>query len=265
MRQDAQLTIEDVAERLLCSQTKVSRMETGERTATLRDIRDLLQIYEITSPVVKEELNTLAREARQRGWWQNYDDLGEVTRLIDLQTEAISITEYQSSIVPGLLQTEDYAKAVIRGVSPRMAQDVLEERTTARMARQQMLKADHPPRLWFLLDEPVLHHQVGGPSVLAGQLEKLLDAAASPGITVQVIRYDAGSHPGLSSSSFTFLEFKGENASPVVYIEGLAGELYLERESDIDRCREAIEYLRAVALSPRESEGFIKKIIERGL
>ncbi|MCW2890494.1 MAG: hypothetical protein JWL58_7356 [Streptosporangiaceae bacterium] len=263
LRQDAGLTSEEVASRLLCSLTKVSRMETGERTATLRDIRDLCQIYEITDPLVREGLNTLAREARQRGWWQNYEDLGKVTTLIDLQTAAVSVTEYQTSVVPGLLQTEVYTRAIIRGLLPGIRQETLEERTEARLVRQRLLEGEDAPRYWVLLDESVLRRQIGGHVAMKAQLEKLITMADLSNITIQVIPYEVGAHPGLNSN-FTFLEFGEELIGPVVFVEGLAGDLYLEHRTDIERYREAIEHLRAVAISPVESLNFIKKIVERG-
>jgi transcriptional regulator with XRE-family HTH domain len=264
LRLGANLKIEDVAEQLICSQTKVSRMETGERPATLRDIRDLCTIYNITNSAVRDDLNELARRARQRGWWQNYRDLGEVSMLIDLQTEASSISEHQSSMVPGLLQTAEYARAIIRGSLPRIREDVLAERTEARMVRQRLLESEEAPTFWAVLDEAVLHRHVGGRSVMEAQLEKLTSVADLSNVTIQVIKYEDGAHPGLLSN-FTLLDFNEENLTPVVYVEQLSSDLYIENKSDIAPYREAVEHLRAMALSPKESRDLVKKIIERVL
>jgi transcriptional regulator with XRE-family HTH domain len=261
LRTDASLTIEEVAQHLLCSPSKVSRMETGQRVATARDIRDLCALYNVEDPA-RSELMRLSREARERSWWRQYGDLGVVASLIDYQAGASSIIEYDSFLVPGLLQTEEYARAAIRGFLPMIRDDVLEERVEARMRRQRLLEQDDSPRLWTLLDESVLLRHVGGIPVMRGQLERLRDWARLPHVTVQVIPFRTGAHPGLNSA-FSFVEFEDAGLEPIVYVESLAGEFYLEAKADIDRHREAIEYMRAIAHGPADSIDFISQIIER--
>ena len=262
LRLESSKTIDEVAQALLCSTSKVSRMETGQRVATARDIRDLCELYRVTDPAVKDELMRLGREARQRSWWRQYSDLGEVTSLIDYQDGASSITEYDSCLVPGLLQTEEYARSAVRGLLPRIRGDVLEERVEARMRRQSLLTQDNPPRLWVLLDESVLIRHVGGASTMKAQLDKLHQQSLLPQVTIQVVPFKVGAHPGLNSA-FSLVEFTDIALSPIVYTEGLSGEIYLEGRNDIDRYREAVDHLRASALSPADSQDLITRMIGR--
>jgi transcriptional regulator with XRE-family HTH domain len=261
LRHQAGLTVEDVAGHLLCSATKVSRMETGHRGASLRDVRDLCDLYGVTDPARRERMMTLARQSRQRSWWQEHDHLlPQYSTFIGLEAAAVSIKDYESGIVPGLVQTEDYARAMIRGTMlPKLSPEAIEERVEARMTRQALLSGDDPPRLWVVLDEAVLHRRVGGPAIMRAQLERLVHDSDRPNITVQVLSYDVGAHPGLDST-FIILDFKEPALSSAVYVEGLVGQLYLERETDIDRYSHAFDQLRAMALSPAASIDLVAKI-----
>lgn len=257
LRLESGKSIEEIAERLLCHPTKISRMETAKRAASLRDVRDLCGIYEVDDRE-RDELMRLARDARQQGWWQHYGDLG-IAPLIGLQDAASSITDYESCAVPSLLQTEEYARWVIRGSSPRMRQEVVEERVEARMRRQEILKKEEPPRFWALLDESVLHRHIGSRDIMKRQLEKIVDVGRQSNVTIQTIPFRVGAHPGLNST-FVFMEFDDPGLSPVVFVEGLVGSIYLEREVDIARYREAVEHLRAAALGPVDSLSFISHL-----
>src|SRR5260370_15716279 len=160
-RTEKRLTVEEVAKELLCSPTKISRAESGARRATLRDVRDLCQLYEVdaeTSAVLMD----LAREARQQGWWTKYDDL-KITPFIGMEQSASAITCFGMYFVPALLQTEDYARAIIKGIAPKIEGDILGQRVEARMIRQKLLYQDKPPKYRALLDEPVLHRPGGRP------------------------------------------------------------------------------------------------------
>jgi transcriptional regulator with XRE-family HTH domain len=257
LRRQAGLTVEDVATQLLCSQAKISRIETGARPANLRDVRDLCAIYGVEE-TQREQLMTLAREARQQGWWQRFDDLA-IESLIGLETEAARISTYQSSVIPWAFQTKDYAYAVIKGALPRIANRILEERVSARLIRQELLTREDPPRLWALIDESALQRQVGSRKIMHEQLSRMIELADYPNIVMQVVPYEAGAHPGLDST-FTLLEFDDPSQRPVVYTESMAGSFYLERPVDIDRHREALEYLRACSLSPASSVSLIERI-----
>jgi transcriptional regulator with XRE-family HTH domain len=253
------LTVEDVARELLCSPTKISRAETGARRATLRDVRDLCRIYEVDAQT-SAELMELAREARQPGWWTKYDDL-KIAPFIGMEQAATAITCFGMYFVPALLQTEDYAREIIKGIAPRIAENVLAQRVEARMMRQKLLYQAKPPKYRALLDEAVLHRQVGGPSVMRAQLEKILsfmrDRAA-----VQVIPYEVGAY-GAIDSNFDYLEFAGTELPDLVFVEGLVSQLYLERPDDLDRYREALDYLRDEALNPRDSAKRIEEIRDK--
>jgi len=250
LRSELNLTVEDVAERLLCSATKISRMETGARRPSLRDVRDLCAIYDVDKSG-SQELMTLARQARELGWWKQYDDL-RLDPYIGLEQEASSITCFMMFHMPGLLQTEDYARAVIRDIAPRIDPKILEQRVEVRIRRQELLEREDAPRYRVLLDEAVLRRRVGGPKVMTAQLDKILQCQQENKATIQVIPFDIGA-PAAQDSNFVLLEFSDPILSPVVYVEGLTTNSIFERPSDLERYREAVEHLRDSALSPRDS------------
>src|SRR5580704_12660746 len=197
------LTVDDVAKELLCSPTKISRAETGARRPTLRDVRDLCRIYEI-HPETSAELMGLAREARVSGWWTQYNDL-KISPFIGMEQAATGITCFGMYFVPALLQTEDYAREIIKGIAPRIEENVLAQRVEARMIRQKLLYQAKPPKYRALLDEAVLHRQVGGPSVMRAQLDKILSFMRERA-AVKVIPYEVGAY-GAIDSTFEYLEF----------------------------------------------------------
>ena len=251
------LTVEEVAKELLCSPTKISRAETGARRATLRDVRDLCQLYGVDAET-STELMQLAREAREPGWWTKYDDL-RISPLIGMEQAATAITAFVMYYVPGLMQTEDYARAIIKGIAPKIEEDILDQRVEARMMRQQLLLASKPPKYRALIDEAVLRRHVGSPAVMKAQLDKILSLAREEKAAVQVIPYEVGAY-GATDSNFSYLEFANTKLPDLVFVEGLAREIYLERPEDLERYREALEYLRDEALNPRDSAKKIEEI-----
>lgn len=257
LRTELGLTVEDVGDKLLCSATKISRMETGARRPSLRDVRDLCGIYGVDEPT-SAELMRLAREAREQGWWMEYDDL-KLNPYIGLEQAATSITCFTMYHVPGLLQTDDYAQAIIKGIAPKIDPKIHQERVEARLRRQQLLERDNPPRYRVLLDEAVLHRPVGGAAVMAAQLGKILEMERDAKATVQIIPFDIGAHAA-QDSNFVLLDFDDPVLPPVVFVEGLINHQYHERKLDLERYREAVEYLRDSALSPRDS---VLRIAER--
>ncbi len=257
LRHDLGLTVEYVAAEMLCSATKISRIETGARRPSLRDVRDLCRIYQVTDPAATAELMDLARQAREPGWWTQYGDL-VIVPYIGLEQDATAITSFSMYWVPPLLQTEDYARAIISGIAPKIDPKIRDERIEARLIRQQLIEQEKPPRYRVLLDEAVLHRQVGGPAVMRAQLEKIIRLAGEQKATVQVIAFDAGAHAS-AESNFTYLEFDDSTLPGLVFVEGLVSHLYQERPSELARYREALEYLRDAALSPRDS---VNRIVE---
>jgi len=208
------LTVEDVANELLCSPTKVSRAETGARRATLRDVRDLCQIYGLDSET-SAELMELAREARQPGWWTKYDDL-KIAPYIGMEQAATAITAFGMYYVPALLQTEDYARAIIKGIAPKIEEAIQGQRVEARMMRQKLLFQPKPPKYRALVDEAVLHRQVGGCAVIKAQLDKILSLIREERAAVQVIPYEVGAYGATDSNFGVITGLVGEEPSRVM-------------------------------------------------
>lgn len=246
------LTIEEVGERLPCPAEKLDRIESGQHRPSLRDVRGLCTLYGVSEPE-EAELLELARIAGEQGWWSQYGDL-KLDPYIGLEQGASSITVFSMYYVPALLQTEAYARDIIRTIAPKMDLEVHEERVEARLRRQKLLEQDGRPGYHALLDEAVLRRRVGGPVVMAAQLDKILKLDRDGKVTVQVIPFAVGAHAA-QDSNFVFLEFQG--SSPVVFVELLSTNLYQERASDLERYREALEYLRDQALNPRDSVALI--------
>jgi transcriptional regulator with XRE-family HTH domain len=257
LRNEKGLTVEQVAERLLCSPSKVSRMETGHGIATPRDIRDLCDLYGITDQAERDRMMQLSHESKQQGWWQGYD-LDYFATYVGLEAEAVGIKYYQSAIVPGLVQTPDYARAMHEVSVPKIASERIDQLIEVRLKRQQILSRDPAVRLEVVLDEAVLHRLVGGPMVMRGQLGRLVEVSKQPNVTIQIIPYTAGAHPAMDSV-FNILEF-ADPVPSVVYVEGLVGWIYVERPQDIDRYQQVFEHLRTVALSPQESIELLVRI-----
>ena len=256
LRNERGMTVEEVAAELLCSTTKISRLETAARRPSLRDVRDLCVLYELDQQM-SGELMSLAREARESGWWTEYADLG-LDPLIGLEQEATSITCFSMYYMPGLLQTQEYAERIIKTVAPKMDPHVVQQRTAARMRRQEVLDDDNGPLYSVLLDEMVFRRGVGSPSLMAAQVDKILQLVRSDRITVQVIPFKAGAYAA-ADSYFVILEFDDDsNLWPMIYIEGLTDNQYLQRGPDISRYRETVEYLRDRALDPDGSIEFME-------
>jgi transcriptional regulator with XRE-family HTH domain len=259
LRNEHNLTVEDVGEKLLCSATKISRLETAARRPSLRDVRDLCSLYDVDE-ATSAELMSLARGAREQTWWTQYEDLN-LDPYLGLEQDAIAITSCTTHLFPALLQTEEYTRAVIKAIAPKMDAGIYQQRVEARMLRQQrILEKDNPPRYRVFLDEAVLHRRVGGPALISEQLDKVLDAVDNNKATVQVISFEVGVHASQDSNFILFELEEGSGHPPVVFVEGLTGNQYHERKADIARYREAIEVLRDSALSPRDSVEYITKI-----
>jgi transcriptional regulator with XRE-family HTH domain len=257
LRTEQGLTVEQVAERLLCSPSKVSRMETGHRGATLRDVRDLCDLYEVGDPAERDRMMQLARESKQQGWWQSYDL--QYSTFVGLEAEAISIDCFQSAVVPGLLQTSDYARAGHEATIPRLPDAQIDQMIEAKLTRQHILTHENPPGYAAVIDESALRRVTGGPEVMAEQVSKLLLAADLPNVRLQVLPFSVGSHPA-PESNFNILELPSP-ASDVVFVEGLSGNTYLERDADLDRYREVMARLSSLALSSADTIGLMREVL----
>lgn len=259
LRAEQGLSVEDVTTRLLFSPTKLSRLETGRSGASPRDIRDLCDLYEVADPAERQRLMALAREGKQRGWWQEYA-LPYAT-YVGLEDQAASISEYKSDIVSGLLQVEDYSRAILQAVEPSLDEATIERQVVARIKRQSLLTKDNGPWFHCILDEGALRRPVGGPAVMRAQLERIIDCAGLGKVTFQLIPLGLGAHPGLESN-FIVLGFETPMVNDVVYVEGLVGNIYLEDASALERYKHIFSRLHSIALSQEKSILLVKRIAE---
>jgi transcriptional regulator with XRE-family HTH domain len=253
------MTAEEVADRLLVSQSKISRLENGRRSISQRDVRDLCGVYEVEDSRIVESLMQMAKESRQQGWWHAFGDI-PYSVYIGLETDAASLRVYEPQVVPGLLQTQAYAEAVCEGAQPEASAADIEKRVKVRMRRQERINdARHPLRLWAVLDESALRRQVGGRQTMVEQLERLNEVSQLPHVTVQVMPFSMGAHPGVNGQ-YAILEFPDASDSSVVYLEGVTSDLYLEKSHDVQSYSVMYEHLRAEALNPDQTREFIENV-----
>jgi transcriptional regulator with XRE-family HTH domain len=257
LREDSGLTIEQVADRLRCSISKISRIETGATGVNTKDVHDLATLYAVPFSDV-ETLVEMASEAKQKGWWQLYGTV-LTTGYVGLEAAADAIHTYEALVVPGLLQTEDYARAMIRAARPDIDEEDLEKRVRVRMNRGSLLRQDDPPTLWVVLDEAVLHRPVGGPDVMREQLAYLIVGADLPTVTLQVLPFAAGAHAGMDGT-FTMLLYTQPANQNLVFAANAAGGLFLEKDEELHRYAFIFDYLRSSALRPDESVEMITEL-----
>lgn len=256
LREEAGISMEEIASRLDWSKAKISRIETGRTRVTPSDVRLLLDEYGVTDERQRQMLMDLARAARRRGWWHSYPDIIH-SPYISFEAEASGLRMYHTQLVTGLLQTTDYMRALLTAVRPALPQAEIDRRIEARRARQQRFLEQESPHLWAILDETVLRRPVGGREVMLAQLKRLQEAAQLPHVTLQILPYSAGSHAAMGVA-FVILDFEGPMSA--VYLEHLTGELYLEDDADISRYTLTFDYLRAKASDPEDVAPIIRSI-----
>ncbi|MET9675049.1 helix-turn-helix transcriptional regulator [Streptomyces sp. NPDC006482] len=262
LREARNMTAEQVAERLLVSQSKISRLENGRRSISQRDVRDLCGVYEVEDERMVDSLMQMAKDSRQQGWWHAFGDI-PYSVYIGLETDAESLRMYESQIIPGLLQTPAYAEAVISGAMPESTPTDIDKRVTVRTRRQERIRDEERPlRLWAVIDEGALHRIVGSRQLMVQQLEHLIEQSHLPHVTVQVIPFEMGAHPGISGQ-YSILEFPDTSDSSVVYIEGVTSDLYLEKAQDVGKYSVMYEHLRAQALNVEQTREFIAKMAKK--
>jgi transcriptional regulator with XRE-family HTH domain len=256
LRTEAGLSVEYVAEQLLCSPSKISRLETAQRRASARDIRDLCDLYQVSS-AQRDYLTNLGRESARKAWWQPFD-LPYAT-YVGLEAEAIAIKDFEPGVFPGLLQSPAYVRVLHERAIPRLSPEVIEQRVEERRKRQEILTRHdpQPPRFDAVIDESVLHRVAGGPAVMSAQLQRTIEAADNPNVTIRVLPFSAGAHPALDNL-FIVLDF-APPVPGVVYAEGLVGHMYRERPEDIRRYKKVFEYLSDIALSAEDSLGLLER------
>jgi transcriptional regulator with XRE-family HTH domain len=251
----------DEAARLLkWSNSKLSRIETGRSTPTPADVTKLLDLYKVADEERREQIALLTREARRKGWWQLYSDIPYST-YIGLEAEASEMLTYEN-VVPGLFQTERYAKAINEAqVVSSLPEDALEQQLEVRLTRQTVLTREKPLEVRAVLDESALRRLVGGPAVMKEQISRLIELADEPNIIVQVIPFKSGAHPGTLVGPFVILRYPDPADRDVLYVEGSA-DPYLDREGEVERYGRAFDHLRASAISASATLAMMKDMVK---
>jgi hypothetical protein len=244
------------------SESKISRMELGRVSFKERDVADLLTLYGVTDEGEREAWLTLARQANTPGWWQREGDIlpSWFQPYLGLEAAAVLIRTYEVQFIPGLLQTPEYAKAVILLGHGNAPPAEVERRVALRMKRQQVLAREDPPQLWVVVDEGALRRPIGGPEVMRAQLRALVDATKLPHVRLQVIPFNAGGHAA-AGGSFSILRFPEQDLPDVIYIEQLTSALYLDKRDDIDHYAAAMERLAVEAERPDRTGDILGKIL----
>lgn len=244
------MTIEQVAEGIGCSASKISRIETSQSGVTIRDVREMAGLYRMSSQEI-EILVDMAVQASRKGWWHLYGPL-LTSAYIGLEAAADAIEGYESQAVPGLLQTEDYARTMISAGRPGIPTEEIEARVGVRFKRQSLLIQDDPVDFRVVLDEAVLHRPVGGRAVMRRQLERLVREAERPNVTLQVLPFAIGEHPGMDGT-FAILRYRDSADQDLVFASHAAGGLFLEKDEELQRYAFIFDQLRSRALGPDES------------
>nr|BFE78860.1 helix-turn-helix transcriptional regulator [Planobispora longispora] len=244
LREERHITLDEAGRAIRASHSKVSRMEHGRVSFRARDVADLLTLYGVEGEEERAALLSLVERANQPGWWHNYSDILPTwfETYVGLEQSASMIRNYEVQFVPGLLQTEDYARAVILLGFPDASEEELRRRVRLRMARQRLLYTTSPPRLWVVLDEAVLRRPLGGPEVMRGQIDHLLQVLDLPNVTIQIAPFSMGGHSA-AGGPFSILRFSQPDLPDVVYMEQLTSAVYLEKRSEVDRYVEVMERL----------------------
>ncbi|ACZ90231.1 helix-turn-helix domain-containing protein [Streptosporangium roseum] len=264
LRERKALTLEEAAERIGWSTAKVSRIETARVGITAPDLTRLLDLYELDASK-RTALHALARTANTRGWWDAYADSlpSDYATYIQLEAETAFVRGFDNVLVHGLLQTEDYAREVIRSALMALSPPTeVERRVEVRMTRQNLLlRKENPLRFWAVIDEAALTRQIGSAATMRGQYNKLLELADRDNITIQVLPFTAGVHPA-TAGTFAIMEFRETYDPDVVYVESMTSSLYVENDTEIYWYTLAFDHLRAVALGPDKSKGLIARMAE---
>jgi len=258
LREGAELTIETVAERLDCSISKISRIETGHNLVSPRDVVNLLRVYGVDGPKA-EELVVAAGAAKEKSWWQSYSRV-LMGKYVGMEAGAKRIRAYEGSAIPGLLQTWHYAEALMRTSRPDLDELETERRIRLRMQRQSLLIQDDPIELWVVLDEAVLRRPVGGIPVMRSQLLQLLEATEMPNVTLQVLPFAVGAHAGMDGT-FAILDFPEDDAD-VVFAENASGGMFLEKADALTRYSFIFRAVHQAALTPEDSAKMIADLAE---
>ncbi len=261
LRETAGVTHRNIAAEIGCSESKIYKIEAGDVGLGRSDLLVMLGKYGVTDPQRRETMLDLQRQGKERGWWARYGQLpGPYSMYIGLESAATAVRNFELAVMPGLLQTEDYTRALFNQQRLNDSAEELERRVRVRLARQEAAFTDDPPlQLWTIIDEGALHRRVGSAQVMHAQLLHLVEMSRRKHINVQVVPFSEGAHPG-TLGSVAILEFPEDVHSPVAYVETFAGDVYLERDDDMARVTLAYTHLHSSALSATKSRDLIAEI-----
>ncbi|MFB7946534.1 helix-turn-helix domain-containing protein [Kitasatospora phosalacinea] len=263
LREGCAITREDAGYAIRASESKISRMELGRVSFKERDVADLLSLYGLSTGPDREALLALVREANKSGWWHSYNDVlpNWFQTYIGLEEAAALIRTYEVQFVPGLLQCEEYARAIFAQNRPALDEEEIGRRVALRTRRQKLLTEGRGPKLWAVIDEAALRRPVGGPEVMRAQLEHLVELAGYPSVVVQVMPFRFGAHAG-ESGAFSVLRFPEQDLPDVVYVEQLTSALYLDKRDDVDEYLQVMERLCVDSLTPQQTLDLLHSILK---
>ncbi|HZD74345.1 MAG TPA: helix-turn-helix transcriptional regulator [Actinomycetota bacterium] len=262
LRVQSGISREEAGARIRASEWKIHRLENGQVGFKERDVVDLLNLYGVTDQTEIDAVLGLARDTKDTGWWHRY---GEVLpqwfrAYVDLEQAATLIRAYEGQFVPGLLQTEDYMRAVMGGALDESDEDI-ERRVELRLARQALLTRPGPPRLWAVVDEGALRRPIGGLRVMRAQLERLIECSRRPSVVLQILPFGAGAHPAMVGA-FSLLRFADGDLPDVVYLEHLTGAMYLDKREDVLQYLHVMEAISVRAARPADSEVILRGMVK---
>ncbi|MFF9149837.1 helix-turn-helix domain-containing protein [Streptomyces sp. NPDC014861] len=263
LRESRGITREAAGYSIRASESKISRMELGRVSFKARDIEDLLTLYGVTEETERGALLGLAREANLAGWWHSFGDVlpGWFQTYIGLEAAASLLRVYEVQFIHGLLQTEEYAHAVVARGMPGASQAEIDRRVALRVERQKVLVSERAPHFHVILDEAALRRPYGDRAVMRGQLKHLIEVSEHPGVTLQVMPFSFGGHAG-ESGSFTMLSFPESDLSDVVYLEQLTGALYLDKREEVAQYGAVMEKLAKDSPDPAESRDLLRGLLQ---
>jgi hypothetical protein len=262
LRTDAAVSREQAGQAIRASPWKIHRLENGQVGYKERDITDLVGLYGVTDPVEIATFITMAREANHPGWWNAYSDvLPQWFRAyVDLEAAAAQIRSYEGQFVPGLLQTEEYMRAVMRVTLRDRRPEEIDRRVRVRLTRQQLLTRPDPPLLWTVVDEAALRRPVGGAKVHGAQIERLIEAASLPNVTLQVLRFDVGAHAAMIGA-FSILRFADQEIPDVVYLEQVTSATYLDKPEDVEEYAHVMSSVGVLGAPPETTTNILGELL----
>ncbi|MEV7804610.1 helix-turn-helix transcriptional regulator [Microbispora sp. NPDC088329] len=262
LRESKGISRDEAGQCIRASESKISRMELGRVGFKERDVADLLVLYGVEDEETRDVVMNLVERANEPGWWHRFNDLlpSWFQAYVGLEEAAERIRTYEVQFVPGLLQTKEYARAVIMAGAVGAAPEEIARRVDLRLERQRILDGENSPKFWAVIDEAALRRPIGGVEVMRGQIQHLIDLMNQPNVTIQVIPFSYGGHAA-EGGAFSILRFADPDLPDIVYVEQLASALYLDKREEVDRYSEVMERLCAVSTTPTETVDLLRQIM----